>query len=103
MPSKHVFLCQVVNTWKVICSLVLLHALEKPYSNGTIVPGNVPLAMLALGQMVLKCKLGDFFDHIVVGVHGEHDHAVSSVCDLLSTQLPILIIFVTRCEPVRVI
>ena len=87
----------------MIGSLVLLHTLKEPYCDRTVVPSDIPLAILTLGQMVLKCELGNFFDHIVVGVHSEHYHAISSVCNLLSTQLAILVIFITRSEPVRVI
>ena len=52
--------------------------------------------------MVLKVELCNLLDHIVVSMFSEHDHALLPPRNLLRIQL-ILVILVTRREPVRVV
>ena len=82
MAAKHVFLSQIVNAREVIGSLIGLHALEHFNGDGCVVPSYVPLAVLALGQMVFEVELGDFFDNIVVRVPRIHDQSIGPCCDV---------------------
>lgn len=53
--------------------------------------------------MVFEVELGDLFDHVVVGVGCKHDHAIVAVSDFLSIKLHIVVIFIARSEPVRIV
>lgn len=103
MPTEHVFLCQVVNAWEVICPLIWLHTLEQFNRDWSVVPGDIPLSVLPSRQVELKVELGDLFDHIIVRVLGEHDEAVRAVGDVLRVQFTLFLFFVTRREPIRVV
>ena len=102
MAAKHVFLGQVVDAWQMVGSLVGLHSLQKLHRYGAVEPGDIPLAVFTLCQVVLKVELGNFLDHIIVGMLCKHDHALLPPRYLLGIEL-ILLVLVTAREPVRVV
>ena len=79
MPAEHILLRQVIDAREVISSLIRVHSLQKPDRDGSIVPGDVPLRVLSLCQMVFESELGDFLDHVIVSVQSKHYHAVGTV------------------------
>ena len=88
----------------MISTLVRLHSLQKLHRNWAIKPGDVPLTILSLRQMVLKVKFGCFLNDIVVRVLGVHDQALCFPRYILRIQLvPIFTFLITRSEPIWVI
>lgn len=103
MASKHVFLGQIVDSREVVRSLVWLHALQIFNRYWPVEPTDIKWGVLPLGQMELKVELRYFFDHVVVSVSCVHNKAIVAVSNLLWVLLTLLIVFVTRCEPIRVV
>ena len=101
MPTQHVFLCQVVNTWHVVDSLVGLHSLDQSEADWSITPVNVPVTVLFLGQVKVEGEFCNLFNHIVMRPACHHDHPICFICCLLWVFF--LITFFTACKPVRVI
>ena len=79
MPAEHILLRQVIDAREVIGSLIRVHSLQKPDSDRPVVPGDVPLRVLSLCQVVLESEFGDFLDHVIMRVQCKHHHAVGTV------------------------
>ena len=94
VATEHVFLGKIVDSRQMVSSLVGLHMLQKLHCDRAVEPGDVELGVFSLRQVVLKVKLSDFLDHVVVRVLGKHDHALLAPCDFLRVEL-ILIVLVT--------
>ena len=60
----------------MVGSLVKVHFLEQLRLNGAVEPGNVPVRLLFLCQMILEECLSDLFDHIIVRVATVHGDSV---------------------------
>ena len=103
MPTEHIFLGQIVNARKVICPLVRLHSLQKLDGDGAVVPRYVPGRVLPFGQVVLEVELGDLLDHIIVRVISVHHQSIRLISDIFRVELALLVLLVTRSEPIRVI
>ena len=103
MPAEHILLRQVIDAREVISSLIRVHSLQKPDRDGSIVPGDVPLRVLSLRQMVFESELGDLLDNIVVRMISVHHQSIRLVGDILRVQLTLFLLLVARREPIRVI
>lgn len=101
MPAEHVLLRQIIDSRKVICSLIWLHALQEFHCDRSVEPGDVPWTVVTLRQMVLEVELGNLLDHVVVGVLCIHDHTLFFICNIICVEL--LFVFIARREPVRVV
>lgn len=83
--------------------MVGLHALQELHVDWSVKPGNIPLTFESFGEMVLKIELCNFFDDIIMRLFSVHHHTIRSPCDIFSFQFIVLIVLVTRSEPVGVI
>ena len=103
VPTKHVLLGQVIDARKVISTLVWLHVLEELHGDWAIEPCDIPLSILSFGQMILKVEFGNFFDYIVMSPQRVHHHTICLEGDLLRSQVILIVIFITRSEPIRIV
>lgn len=78
VSAKHVFLRQIVDSWEVVAPLPGVHLGQNAHGDGSVPPGQVPLVILVLCQVVICLKLSDLFYYIVVGLASPHGQAIIS-------------------------